>query len=70
MKPVNPTRKGRRPPNPAVLRRNEPSDEALMRDHLRLMGNSESEIQQTVNESSEEARVNTLKGKAKKGVKK
>jgi hypothetical protein len=70
MKSANPTRRGRRAPKPIVVRRNEPSDEAIMRDHLRLMGSSEPEIQRAVDESSEEARANTLKGSAKKGDKK
>jgi hypothetical protein len=64
------TWKGRRAPGPVIVRRNEPSDEALLRDHLRLMGNSEPEIQQAVDESSREARANTLKGSTKNSAKK
>jgi hypothetical protein len=66
MKPANPAKRDRRAPNPVVVRRKEPSDEAIMRDHLRLMGCSEAEIRRAVDESSEEARANTLKGSAKK----
>jgi hypothetical protein len=70
MKSANPRRRGHRAPDPVVASRNEPSDEAILRDHLHLMGCSEAEIRRTVDESSEEARANTLKGNAKKGDKK
>jgi hypothetical protein len=70
MKPTKLARRTRISPNLVVLRRNEPSDEAIMRDHLRLMGNSEPEIQQAVDESSEEARANTLNGSTKNSAKK
>lgn len=70
MKFANPARRDRKPPEPLTARRNEPSDEAVMREELRSTGSSEAEIQRAVEQSSEEARAKTLMGTAKKGGKK
>jgi hypothetical protein len=70
VKYANPTRRSRSTPKPLITRRNELSDEAVMREQLRSTGSSEAEIQREVEESSEEARAQTLMGRAKKGSKK
>jgi len=69
MKFANPARSGRKPPEPLSGKRNELSDEAIMREELRLAGTSEAEIQHAVDVSSEEARAKTLMGSKKKGSK-
>jgi hypothetical protein len=63
---ANPARSGRTLPQPLSGKRNELSDEAIMREELRLAGRSEAEIQRAVDESSEAARAKTLMGSNKK----
>ncbi len=70
MKYSNLAGSGRSAPEPLTANRNELSDEAIMREELRSAGRSESEIQRAVEQSSDEARAQTLMGTAKKGGKK
>jgi hypothetical protein len=70
MKFANPARTARESPEPLTVRRSELSDEAIMREELRSTGSSEAEIQRAVEQSSDEARAQTLMGTAKKGGKK
>jgi hypothetical protein len=70
MKFANPARSGRSAPESMIAKRNEQSDEAIMREDLRLRGCSEAEIQRAVEQSSDEARAQTLMGRAHKGGKK
>ena len=69
MKFANPARSGRSAPELNQGKRGELSDEAIMREDLRSKGCSEAEIQRAVEQSSDEARAQTLLGRSKKGGK-